>query len=66
VNDRPILNLHYPKESFAVNLRAYIETVLPTLKCRMDVQGTDGRHMVLRCVTSYVSQWKDAYTNEAL
>ena len=66
VQDRNILKLFYPSTSFALNLRAYIETVLPVLKSCMDVQLTDGRSMILRYVTSCVSKWQDAYTNEAL
>jgi hypothetical protein len=49
-----------------MNLRAYIETILPTLSCRMDVQTTDGKSMILRYVTPYVSKWKDAFPNEQL
>ena len=32
----------------------------------MDFQLTDGKAMILRHVTSYVSKWKDAYSNRAL
>ena len=32
----------------------------------MDIQFADGKAMLLRYVTSYVSKWKDAYSNDAL
>jgi hypothetical protein len=63
VNSNRILNISHPAEAFAINLRGYIQTSLPTLSCRMDVQTTDGKGMILRYVTSYVSKWKDAYNN---
>jgi hypothetical protein len=63
VNSNRILNISHPAEAFAINLRGYIQTILPTLSCRMDVQTTDGKGMILRYVTSYVSKWKDAYNN---
>jgi hypothetical protein len=66
VNSNRILNIFHPAEAFAINLRGYIQTILPTLSCRMDVQTTDGKGMILRYVTSYVSKWKDAYNNELL
>ena len=31
------ISLHYPKSAFALKLRAYISSVLPFLKCSMDV-----------------------------
>ena len=65
-NNRVKLSLHYPPEAFAMNLRAYLSTVLPALKCRMDVQLTDGKAMILRYVTSYVSKWHDGYSNQGL
>ena len=32
----------------------------------MDFETTNGRSMLLKYVTSYVSKWKDAYNNDAL
>ena len=62
----PTLSLYYPQESFDLNLRAYIYTIIPALASRMDFQLTNGKAMILRYVTSYVSMWKDAYSNCAL
>ena len=42
-----VLRLHHPAVAFAVNLRGYISSLVPSLKCRMDVQTSDGREMVL-------------------
>ena len=63
-----ILKLYYPhdQEAFAINSRAYIFTLIPSLCCRMDIQFADGKAMLLRYVTMYVSKWKDAYSNNAL
>ena len=65
-NNRQILNLFHPTEAFRQNLRAYIASVLPALKCHMDVQTTDGKGMVLRYCASYVSKWHDAFDSDAL
>lgn len=63
---QPCLNLHHPAEAFADNLRAYISTVIPALKCRMDVQTADGNGMLLRYVTSYVAKCHDNQMTDAL
>jgi hypothetical protein len=47
-NGKQILHLKHPSEAFALNLRAYISTVLPTLHCSMDFQTTDGRGMLFK------------------
>ena len=61
-----VLRLHHPAEAFAVNLRGYISSLVPSRKCRMDVQTSDGREMVLRYVASHVSKWHGLYQNESL
>ena len=61
-----VLRLHHPAEAFAVNLCGYISSLVPSLKCRMDVQTSDGRGMVVRYVASYVSKWQDSYQNDSL
>ena len=60
VGEKVIQHLKHPSKEFALNLRAYIDTILPTLKCSMDYQTTDGHAMLLRYVTSYVTKWQDA------
>ena len=59
-NGKHVQHLKHPAEEFALNLRAYIATIMPALKCRMDYQTTDGVAMLLRYVTSYVSKSQDA------
>jgi hypothetical protein len=58
--------LKHPADAFAVNLRAYIATLLPALQCSMDFQTTDGRAMLLSYVTSYVTKWQDGIGTDAL
>ncbi|KAJ7359040.1 hypothetical protein OS493_019947 [Desmophyllum pertusum] len=60
------LNLQYTEEDRTRKIRAYITTLLGALSCRTDVQCTDGRGMVLRYVSSYVSKCHDGATSEAL
>ena len=65
-NGTPLLKLYHPADAFAVNLRAYISSLLLSLKCRMDVQTSDGHGMLLRYVTSYVSKWQDSFHSDSL
>ena len=64
--DRETLRLFHPKEAFEKNLRAYISTVTPALKCRTDVQCTDGKGMLLKYAASYVTKWHDAFDGDAM
>ena len=59
-NGKYVPHLKHPAEEFALNLRAYISTIIPALKCRMDFQTTDGVAMLLRYVISYVAKSQDA------
>ena len=65
-NGSTLLKLYHPADVFALNLRAYISLVIPSLKCRMDVQTSDGHGMLLRYVTSYVSKWHDSFQSDSL
>lgn len=65
-NGKQVHHLKHPAEEFALNLRAYIATVLPALKCRMDYQTTDGVAMLLRYVTSYVCKSQDTTTIDSM
>ena len=60
------LTIQHNEEAFAVNLRAYIDTLSPTLKCSMDVQTTDGSGMLMRYTSSYVSKWSEGFDSAAL
>ena len=65
-NNKHVQHLKHPAEEFAMNLRAYISTVLPALKCRMDYQTTDGVAMLLRYVMSYVTKSHDSPTVDSM
>ena len=65
-NGEQLLQLFHPSEAFAINLRAYISTILPTLNCRMDVQTSDGKGILLRYAASYVSKWHDSFNSDAM
>ena len=58
------IRICHPSDAAAVNLRGYIDTLATALKCSMDVQTTDGREMILRYVTSYVSKFKDVFMSK--
>ena len=60
------LHIVHPADAFALNLRAYIDTLLPSLCCSMDVQTSDGHGMILRYVTSYVSKRKESFHKDSL
>lgn len=60
VNNVPTLKICHPQFEYANNIRGYISEISSSLKCRMDVQATDNRNMILRYVTSYVSKVHDA------
>ena len=62
----PLLKLYHPADAFAVNLHAYISSLLLSLKCRMIVQTSDSHGMLLRYVTSYVSKWQDSFYSDSL
>ena len=53
-DDRVIL--YHTKHDNEVNLRAYINTVLPVLNSRMDVQGCDGKAALMQYVCTYATK----------
>ena len=56
---KQVYHLKHPAAEFALNLLAYVSTLLPTLKCSMGYQTTDGVGMLLRYVSSYVTKFRD-------
>ena len=64
-HDKKVFHLEHPAEEFALNLRAYVSTLLPALKCSMDFQTTDRRTMLLRYVSSYVNKCDDDITADS-
>ena len=63
---RTQLNLHYPEHAFALKLRAYLSSILPFMKCSMDVQIADQKGMLMRYVSNYVSKYKDSQCKDSL
>ena len=47
-------------------LRAYVKDILAALLCHVDVQASDGRGMLLRYVSGYVSKFSDSFVSEWL
>ena len=50
--NKGVLKSYHPKEAFEINLRGYISSITPALKCVTDVQGTDGKGMLLKYASS--------------
>ena len=48
------------------NIHAYITMLLGALRCRTDVQVANGKAMLLKYVSSYVTKMHDAANNEGL
>ena len=62
----PHLEFHYTAEDASKNLRVYVTTLLGALRCRTDVQLVDGRGMLLKYMSSYVTKMHEAATVEGL
>ena len=55
-NGNSTLEFHYTEDDAQRNIRAYITILLGSLKCRTDVQLADGKAMLLKYVSSYVTR----------
>ena len=62
----PRLQRHYTEEEARRSIRAYVTTLLGSLRCRTDVQVAGGKGMLLRYVTSHVTKMHDASTSKGL
>ena len=60
------LHFHYTEDDAERNIRAFITTVLGSLRCRTDVQVAEGKAMLLKYVSSYVTKMHDCATQEGL
>ena len=58
----PHLEFQYTAEDVSRNLMAYVTTLLGVLRCRTDVQLADGRGMLLKYVSSYVTKLHEGAT----
>ena len=53
------IKFNYTEDDDRAFRRAYIDTVLSSLECHMDVQCADGKDLLLQYSTSYVAKMKD-------
>ena len=60
------LEFQYTEDDADRHIRAYITTILGSLHCRSDVQLADGKAMLLKYVTSYVTKMHESATSEGL
>ena len=60
------LQFQYGEEEAQRNIRAYVTTILGALKCRTDVQLANGKGMLLKYVSLYVTKMHEAATSEGL
>ncbi|CAE7542364.1 unnamed protein product [Symbiodinium sp. CCMP2592] len=58
------LQLKHPRDAWEAKVRAYMPDVLGCLRCHMDVQASDGRGMILRYATGYISKFSQLWTLE--
>ena len=65
-NGNTTLQFQYTEDDAERNIRAFITTLLGSLKCRTDVQLADGKAMLLKYVSSYVTKIHDSATSEGL
>lgn len=60
------LQLQYTEEDANRNLHAYISSLLGSLRCRTDVKLADGKGMLLKYISSYVTKMHEVATSEGL
>lgn len=63
---RQLLEFMYTEEDALRLIRAYVSTLLGALRCRTDVQLVDGKLMLLKYVSSYVTKMHETATSEGL
>ena len=59
-------HIHCQADAFALNMRAYISSLLPALQCSMDVRCSNGEGMILKYATSYFSKWQNTFNRDSL
>ena len=60
------LQFLYTQDDADCHIRAYITTLLGSLRCRTDVQLADGKALLLKYVSSYVTKMHESATSEGL
>ncbi len=54
-NSAQLFHLSHTLESYSQGVQGYMDPLLQTLHCSMDVKTTNGKGMILKNVSSYVS-----------
>ena len=65
-NGRRTLQFQHTEDDAERHIRAYITTLLGSLLCRTDVQLADGKALLLKYVSSYVTKMHESATSEGL
>ena len=65
-NGNTTLQFQYTEDDAERNIRAFITTLLGSLKCCTDIQLADGKAMLLKYVSSYVTKMHESATSEGL
>lgn len=58
------LNISHPYSAKLKKVRGYIDTVLCSLKSSMDIQTSNGKSMLLKYVSSYVSKANESFHSD--
>lgn len=65
-NGESFIAFHHTQTDKGCNLRAYIPAITGSLQCSMDVQSSNGKAMLLKYVTSYVSKCHNVVKTQQL
>ena len=65
-NGRHSLQFQHTEDDAERHIRAYVTTLLGSLHCRTDVQLADGKALLLKYVSSYVTKMHESATSEGL
>eukprot|EP00439_Symbiodinium_sp_Y106_P010568 s10606_g1.t1 len=55
------LQLKHPRDAWEAKVRAYMPDIIGSMRCHMDVQASDGRGMILKYATGYISKFSQAW-----
>ena len=57
------IELHHTADDAERHIRAHLTTILGSLRCRSDVQLADGKALLLKYVSSYVTKLHESATS---
>ena len=60
------IEFHHTADDADHHIRAYLTTILASLRCCSDVQQADGKALLLKYVSSYVMKMHESATSEGL